>query len=317
MSSGTSRVSDRYDHRPLSSVPISTLPTLPPSNANNSNNPNSVLAPVLAPPPLGVGAIIPGGVGNGSLHPSAQRLGDLLEFVRSEFEQVTNESGALRGQREEYEAMSEYMFPIWLAGVAWASGLVRRVAFVWVPACLDGCARECSTPQGGVRHGIQDDNMRLRRELESRPHGSISSSSGIPSSQNPSQSQLQNQPRPSLPPINPGMGGSSAPGGGRPSSSHSHHNAPQVGHGPSNLFGGGTSLPGGGGGNERANSAMPDGGNLSSNSNPYPIPGGYTNGRVRPGDNEMGEQPNKRMRGMDDEERGGTMTSSMGKQKGE
>jgi len=40
-------------------------------------------------------------------HPSAQRLNDLLEFVKAEFEQVAVEGGVLRAQREEYEAMSE------------------------------------------------------------------------------------------------------------------------------------------------------------------------------------------------------------------
>lgn len=38
-------------------------------------------------------------------HPSAARLNDLLEFVKAEFEQVSGESGLLRAQREEYEAM--------------------------------------------------------------------------------------------------------------------------------------------------------------------------------------------------------------------
>ena len=76
----------RYEHRPL------------PSSSSLS-----VAAPPPALPPSTSGAVLPAG----SLHPSAQRLGDLLEFVRSEFEQVTNESGALRAQREEYEAMSE------------------------------------------------------------------------------------------------------------------------------------------------------------------------------------------------------------------
>lgn len=69
----------------------------------------------------------------GPLHPSAQRLGDLLEFVRSEFEQVTNESGALRAQREEYEAMSESpSFPSW-PGAVWLLllGLVLALAGCW------------------------------------------------------------------------------------------------------------------------------------------------------------------------------------------
>ena len=43
-------------------------------------------------------------------HPSAARLNDLLEFVKAEFEQVSGESGLLRAQREEYEAMSESLF---------------------------------------------------------------------------------------------------------------------------------------------------------------------------------------------------------------
>lgn len=49
-------------------------------------------------------------------HPSAQRLNDLLEFVKAEFEQVAGEGGILRAQREEYEAMSAFspLFP-WLA----------------------------------------------------------------------------------------------------------------------------------------------------------------------------------------------------------
>lgn len=38
-------------------------------------------------------------------HPSSARLSDLLEFVKAEFEQVSGESGLLRAQREEYEAM--------------------------------------------------------------------------------------------------------------------------------------------------------------------------------------------------------------------
>jgi hypothetical protein len=43
-------------------------------------------------------------------HPSAARLNDLLEFVKAEFEQVSGESGLLRAQREEYEAMSKSLF---------------------------------------------------------------------------------------------------------------------------------------------------------------------------------------------------------------
>lgn len=82
-----------YDHRPLASLGGS-LP--PPPLASTS------LALQQQQPPL---LPVPAAASNS--HPSAQRLGDLLEFVRSEFEQVTSESGALRAQREEYEAMSE------------------------------------------------------------------------------------------------------------------------------------------------------------------------------------------------------------------
>lgn len=42
-------------------------------------------------------------------HPSAQRLNDLLEYVKAEFEQVAGEGGILRAQREEYEAMSAFL----------------------------------------------------------------------------------------------------------------------------------------------------------------------------------------------------------------
>lgn len=38
-------------------------------------------------------------------HPSAVRFNDLLEFVKAEFDQVAGESGVLKVQREEYEAM--------------------------------------------------------------------------------------------------------------------------------------------------------------------------------------------------------------------
>ena len=98
-----------YEHRPLGShsshaTPGSGgLPPIPPpaslllasssSSSANQNNSN-----------LGGGG---GGGGGLGPHPSAARLNDLLEFVKAEFEQVSGESGLLRAQREEYEAMSE------------------------------------------------------------------------------------------------------------------------------------------------------------------------------------------------------------------
>ncbi|GEM07220.1 glucose repression regulatory protein TUP1 [Rhodotorula toruloides] len=54
--------------------------------------------PSAGPPPGVVGLVAPP-------HPSAQRLNDLLEFVKAEFEQVAGEGSVLRVQREEYEAM--------------------------------------------------------------------------------------------------------------------------------------------------------------------------------------------------------------------
>lgn len=61
------------------------------------------------PPPSGAGGPLPGQLGGPppGVHPSAARLNDLLEFVKAEFEQVAGESGSLKAQREEYEAMSE------------------------------------------------------------------------------------------------------------------------------------------------------------------------------------------------------------------
>lgn len=61
------------------------------------------------PPPPGAGPL-PGQLGGPppGVHPSAARLNDLLEFVKAEFEQVAGESGSLKAQREEYEAMSEF-----------------------------------------------------------------------------------------------------------------------------------------------------------------------------------------------------------------
>lgn len=50
------------------------------------------------------GAVV---VGGGGPHPSAARFNDLLEFVKAEFDQVAGESGGLKLQRDEYEAMSE------------------------------------------------------------------------------------------------------------------------------------------------------------------------------------------------------------------
>ena len=75
-----------YDHRPLQLHP----------------------GALQAARPLQMAPLAQGGLPNASSvqHPSSARLSDLLEFVKAEFEQVSGESGLLRAQREEYEAMS-------------------------------------------------------------------------------------------------------------------------------------------------------------------------------------------------------------------
>lgn len=106
------------------------------------------------------------------------------------------------------------------------------------------------------------------------------------------------------PPARPSLPSMSAPGSsaGRPTSSADH--APQVGHGPLNLFGGGTSLPPGDRGGDLGPSA------------PYP---GYGSNGTRDREREReSEHPNKRLRAMDDEDRypGPPTPGLMGKPKG-
>jgi hypothetical protein len=122
-----------YDHRPLGSVSLQPGSALPGGAGALRGGGGPPGAGVPPPPPSasGGGAGHPlnglvhpahaqqqqpgGGLGGppgnvvGAVpqpHPSAQRLNDLLEFVKAEFEQVAVEGGVLRAQREEYEAMS-------------------------------------------------------------------------------------------------------------------------------------------------------------------------------------------------------------------
>lgn len=154
------RMSRVYDHRPLvgshthpsalasaaaasaSSGGSSTHPPL--AGSNGVMPPVQQLAGMHPPPPGALQAAqqqqqqqqqqLPPGV-----HPSAQRLNDLLEFVKAEFEQVAGESGSLKAQREEYEAMSEYIRLLRGGGGTNTRGLEERWAWMALGGSYLGC----------------------------------------------------------------------------------------------------------------------------------------------------------------------------------
>ncbi|BGP55489.1 proteinral transcription repressor [Rhodotorula sphaerocarpa] len=128
-------------------------------------------------------AVGPGGAGAGAPgqgqpqavvvpHPSAQRLNDLLEFVKAEFEQVAGEGGILRAQREEYEAMIH----------SHASELNAMRAMVYD---LERKYHDDKRLLQDETIRLQEENLRLRHQLDtSRASASsqppLSASSGRP-----------------------------------------------------------------------------------------------------------------------------------------
>ncbi|TNY19963.1 WD40-repeat-containing domain protein [Rhodotorula diobovata] len=128
-------------------------------------------APGAPPPPAGISAGPVVGV-VAPPHPNAQRLNDLLEFVKAEFEQVAGEGSVLRAQREEYEAMIH----------THASELNAMRAMVY--------DLERKLQEENSR--LQEENSRLRQQLDSS-RASISSA-GNASIPGPSA-------RPAFPPI--------------------------------------------------------------------------------------------------------------------
>ncbi|GAA5917639.1 hypothetical protein JCM8208_007615 [Rhodotorula glutinis] len=104
-------------------------------------------------------------------HPNAQRLNDLLEFVKAEFEQVAGEGSVLRAQREEYEAMIH----------THASELNAMRAMVYD---LERKYHDDKRVLQEENSRLQEENSRLRQQLDSSR--SSVSSAGNPSLAGPS-----------------------------------------------------------------------------------------------------------------------------------
>ncbi|GJN89403.1 hypothetical protein Rhopal_002383-T1 [Rhodotorula paludigena] len=198
-----------YDHRPLGAVSLAPGAVPPgsgsgPSPGGPTGNPPQGPPPPGAHPasaaaaaaaaaghplnglmhagPPGPGAP-PGGIPAGAVvgvvappHPSAQRLNDLLEFVKAEFEQVAGEGSVLRAQREEYEAMIH----------THASELNAMRAMVYD---LERKYHDDKRVLQDENSRLQEENSRLRQQLDSS-RSSISST-GVPSASG----------RPTLPPM--------------------------------------------------------------------------------------------------------------------
>ncbi|GAA5916725.1 hypothetical protein JCM6882_005789 [Rhodosporidiobolus microsporus] len=156
----------------------------------------------------------PGGVPAGAVvgvvappHPSAQRLNDLLEFVKAEFEQVAVEGGVLRAQREEYEAMIH----------THASELNAMRAMTYD---LERKYHDDKRVLQDENSRLQEENSRLRQQIDSS-RSSISSQPGGGAPAGPSSSSSNPLGRPTLPPLMGGGGGGTPgpPGGARPGSS--------------------------------------------------------------------------------------------------
>ncbi|GAA6015402.1 hypothetical protein JCM10207_008974 [Rhodosporidiobolus poonsookiae] len=216
-----------YDHRPLGAVSLapSAVPSGPsPAQQPDGRGPSSAQAAAAqaaqaaaaaaghplnglmhgqpgAPPP-GAQAV-PAGAVVGVVappHPSAQRLNDLLEFVKAEFEQVAVEGGVLRAQREEYEAM--------IHTHAGELNAMRAMTYE-----LERKYHDDKRLLQDENSRLQEENSRLRQQLDSS-RSSISSQPGVGVSGGPSVLGGGSTPsgplgRPTLPPM---LGG--APGGG-------------------------------------------------------------------------------------------------------
>ncbi|GAA5840765.1 hypothetical protein JCM11251_001692 [Rhodosporidiobolus azoricus] len=149
----------------------------------------------------------PGGVPAGAVvgvvappHPSAQRLNDLLEFVKAEFEQVAVEGGVLRAQREEYEAMIH----------THASELNAMRAMTYD---LERKYHDDKRVLQDENSRLQEENSRLRQQLDSSRSSISSQPGGPPSSTQPNPSTSNPLGRPTLPPL---MGAAGASGAGTP-----------------------------------------------------------------------------------------------------
>ncbi|BGP16182.1 hypothetical protein JCM10213_001398 [Rhodosporidiobolus nylandii] len=234
----------RYDHRPLGAVSLAPGSALPGSAGGPPGGPPGTGAPPTAASAGGAGlpqsahplnglmhpsaaggppGTAPGGVVGvvAPPHPSAQRLNDLLEFVKAEFEQVAQEGGVLRAQREEYEAMIH----------THASELNAMRAMTYD---LERKYHDDKRVLQEENSRLQEENSRLRQQLDTS-RSSISSqpgggANGLSSSTGPLG-------RPTLPPLMSGAAGGpgtpGAPGGPRPASS-----------GPGGLFAGRESADG-------------------------------------------------------------------------
>jgi len=97
-----------YSHRPLGH----SLPPPPHPSQQSHPPPGALVHPPNGGPGGGIGPG-PSGPPNGAVVASqtaqagAARLHDLLDFVKAEFEALAGEGAVLRGQREEFEGMSE------------------------------------------------------------------------------------------------------------------------------------------------------------------------------------------------------------------
>ncbi|GAA5867212.1 hypothetical protein JCM8547_003120 [Rhodosporidiobolus lusitaniae] len=228
-----------YDHRPLGAVSLQpgagipgappagpggpSAPGAPPSAAagpsSAAGHPLNGLIHAGGPPGAGVGAQGPPSGPPGAVtvvgqvpHPSAQRLNDLLEFVKAEFEQVAVEGGVLRAQREEYESM--------IHTHASELNAMRAVTYD-----LERKYHDDKRVLQEENSRLQEENSRLRQQIDSarssissQPAGS-SLPGGAPSA--PASGVLG---RPTLPPMMGGAGngtparpGSSGPFGERDS----------------------------------------------------------------------------------------------------
>ncbi|GAA6027149.1 hypothetical protein JCM8097_002432 [Rhodosporidiobolus ruineniae] len=217
-----------YDHRPLgavslapgsafgagsSSQPGGPSPSGGPAGAQQGptvqGNPAHPLNGLMHPSaaqggPPGAPGSVPAGAVVGVVappHPSAQRLNDLLEFVKAEFEQVAVEGGVLRAQREEYEAM--------IHTHVGELNAMRAVTY------------ELERKYHDDKRGLQEENSRLQEEnarLRQQLDTSRSSISSQPSGTAALGSSTNPLGRPTLPPL---VGGPGTPGGGaiRPGSS--------------------------------------------------------------------------------------------------
>lgn len=95
-------------------------------------------------------------------------MNDLLEFVKAEFEQVAGEGGILRAQREEYEAMIH----------SHASELNAMRAMVYD---LERKYHEDKRLMQDETIRLQEENLRLRHQLESSSRASIPAPGTAPS----------------------------------------------------------------------------------------------------------------------------------------